>query len=191
MTNRSTKELEGMIQNSVSVSRVTNNDNDDNLNSVFQVMQNGKPSDALCVMPYGLSANVPKGSLVITLSNNAASESKIGIPSFPENRFRDLKEWEVKVGNFKTKAHVYFNDEGEIVFKIDNVTTSDNYLVRFNELKQEIDDLKATINSNASKYNAHTHTGTAGSVSPTNQNSSTDIDISKAKIEEMKVWSWQ
>ncbi len=53
-----------------------------------------------------------------------------GIPTNPENRFRDLKEWEVKVGNFKTKANIFFDEDGNI--KID-ATENGGYIRVENE----------------------------------------------------------
>jgi len=191
---RETKELKSMVQNSVTISRVTNSDTDADLDSVFQITQNGQTADSMCLMPYGLSANAPRGSMAITFSNNGSSDSKVSIPGFPENRFRDLKEWEVKVGNFKTKAHVFFNDDGEMVLKLDNVTASDNYMVRYNELKAETDQLRLDFNAFVSAFNLHTHAigviatvPAALAVVAAMQAQTTDFDIADCKIEKIRV----
>jgi len=109
------KELGQKISGIIKLGYVTRIDSDDGLDSTVQVGFLGKTLDVSLYSPYGVSSNIPQGSTVVMAANNGSNENNIGYGSFPENRFRDLKEWELKIGNFKTKANVFFNEAGEIV----------------------------------------------------------------------------
>jgi hypothetical protein len=111
------KELYSKMRNMVKIARVTIPDKDSGIDSIAQVDYMGKPGNAQMVMPYGLAARVPKGCTVLLFSIGGSSQNSAGIPTNPENRFRDLKEFEVKVGNFKNKNNVYFKEDGTVVVK--------------------------------------------------------------------------
>ena len=110
-------ELTSKIKNMIRPARVTQEDTDDGIDSICQVEFKGTPTDCQIAMPYGLSANVPKYATLYVLSMDGSSQSLVGIPTFPENRFRNLKENEVKTGNFLRKNFVYFKDNGDVVVK--------------------------------------------------------------------------
>lgn len=151
------KTVLGSISNLIGVAIVTNTDNDDSLDQVVQVTESGKPIDVLILSPYGLSSNLPQGASIFKMQIDGAPESQVGIGSFPENRFRDLKLWEVALGNYKTKAHVRFQDNGEIVFKLDNEKASDDFLVRFNKLEEGFLEFRSDYNNTIDKLATHTH----------------------------------
>lgn len=109
--------IKNKIKNFIRLARVTREDKDDGIDSIVQCEGIDKPLNAMVAMPYGVSANVPKNATLVLLSNNGTSQSVVGIPTFPENRFRDLKEWEVKSGNYKTKCFIYFQDDGSVKIK--------------------------------------------------------------------------
>jgi phage gp45-like len=108
------------IRNILLFSRLTLASKDDENVIVAQMEGLGKPVPVYLVYPYGFSANAPKDSTVIAMAMGGTTQNKAGIPTMPENRFANLKEWEVKVGNFKTKAHIFFNEDGDIRVENDN-----------------------------------------------------------------------
>ena len=62
---------------------------------------------------------------------------------------------------------------------------NDNFMVRFNELKDGYDDLKSKVNEIVQAYNTHSHGGN-GSLPPANQLTQTNASIDNAKIEHIK-----
>ncbi len=110
----SQKETDQKLKNIVRFAQLTLSMSDSGLDTISQVTSTGKPINALMIYPYGISARAPKNSSVLLFSTGGSSQNPAGIPYFTENRFRDLKEWEVKVGNFKTKACVFFNEDGNV-----------------------------------------------------------------------------
>lgn len=112
-----------------------------------------KPFPFIAVYPYGFSANAPVNSRVLSMNINGSGKGKAGLPTMPENRFRDLKECEVKVGNFKTKAHIFFAEDGDIKINTSS-SDSEDWAVRssaletaFNTLKAEHDALSTIVKS--------------------------------------------
>ena len=107
-------ELKTKLKNMVRIGQVSRTDSDASLDQVPQFEAMGSPVNASLIQPYGLCANVPKNATAVLFNVNGSSKSTVGIAGFPENRFRDLKEWEVKIGNFKAKCYTYFRDDGTI-----------------------------------------------------------------------------
>lgn len=105
-----------------------------------------KPFPFIVVYPYGLSANSPVNSRVLSMNINGSGKGKAGLPTMPENRFRDLKECEVKVGNFKTKAHIFFAEDGEIKINTTN-SNSEDWAVRYSALETAFNALKAEFDN--------------------------------------------
>jgi len=108
------KNIAQKMRNLIKIAQVTRPGPDSGIDSVSQVEYMGKSTDAAALYPYGMSANAPNGSSVLLLSLGGSAQNEIGIPFSVENRFRDLKSGEVKLGNFVTKAHVIFKEDGSI-----------------------------------------------------------------------------
>jgi phage gp45-like len=111
------KWIEQKLRNLVKIAQVTRPGADDGLDTVSQVEYMGKPTNAAVFYPYGVSANAPNTSSVLLLSIGGSSQNAIGIPFSTENRFRDLKSGEVKIGNFVTKANVFFSEDGSVTIE--------------------------------------------------------------------------
>jgi hypothetical protein len=96
--------------------RVSREDaSDTDINQILQVETvGGKPKPVYIALPYGVSANIPDDTTIIMLSSGGSGQDQAGIPTRPEDRFKGLKVWEIKIGNYKTKANVFFNDDGQI-----------------------------------------------------------------------------
>jgi len=184
------KKTDQKIASLVSLGQVSNPDTDKDLDSVCQFQSKGQTLNAALYIPYGMSCNIPKGASLVLFANNGSAQSHIGYGSFPENRFRDLKEWELKLGNFKTKAHVFFKENGEVLFNKD-LTDAENFMVRFNELQSGFDAAVNKLNSLIAKYNTHVHsgvtTGPGSSGATPSTETTTSANVDGAKIEEFRV----
>lgn len=66
------------------------------------------------VHPYGLSSNAPKDSFALMFNVMAQEENRAAIIYDPKNRFKNLKEGEVALGNFVTKSVIKFLENGDI-----------------------------------------------------------------------------
>ena len=113
-------ELINKIRNMIKLARITIAQEDDGLDTIAQCEAMGKPSKVVLIYPYGFSANAPVDSTVAMLNAQGSGRNYLGIPTMPENRFGDLKEWEVQIGNYKTKASIFFGDDGNIRVENDN-----------------------------------------------------------------------
>lgn len=75
------------------------------------------------LMPYGISSSPPVGSLGSSLNVMGQEENRVGIISAGKRRFSNLKEGEVAVGNYVTRARIYFKENGDIdLFTPNNLT---------------------------------------------------------------------
>lgn len=180
------KNLANKIKNIVTYARQTLTMDDSKINQIAQTESMGKPINTNVVNPYGISSNPPKNSTHLRFTAGGSAQNTVSIPTNPENRFRNLKEWEVKVGNYKTKAHIYFEDDGSISLKagkdggdirFENTDSSgsieikengdvvlndgSNFAVRFADLKSGFDTLVSDFNALVTSYNSHIHATTA------------------------------
>lgn len=111
------KALWEKIRNLVRVAEVSRSSADNQLDAVSQVNWMGKTTNAAMVYPYGMSGNAPQYASVLLMFPGASAQNPIGIPYFPENRFRGLKEGEVKFGNFIAKCYLFFQADGSVTMK--------------------------------------------------------------------------
>ena len=66
------------------------------------------------VHPYGLSSNAPVNSLALMFNVMGQEENRAAIVYDPKNRFKNLKEGEVALGNFVTRSVIKFLENGDI-----------------------------------------------------------------------------
>jgi hypothetical protein len=183
-------------------------DDDSGIDSIAQVESDEKPFPCAMVSPYGVSANIPANCSIIVLSSNGDAGNRAGIPFFPENRFRGLKPWEVKIGNYQTKGHVFFANTGDIHISPTSELAED-WAVQFSAMNQAYDDLKADLNALVTKHNdllidhnalvaataAHTHLSgavpppdNAGSMIPsTATGTSSSASMTDAKVDKVRL----
>lgn len=136
---------------------ISNPDDDKSLNCVVQCESKGKAFPVGLFSPYGVSSNAPEGATVVLFNMGGSAQGKIGYASFPENRFRELKEWEVAIGNYKTKANILFADSNEVFFNKDAEEKADDFMVRFTKLKSGFDQLKSDHNALVQQVITHGH----------------------------------
>jgi hypothetical protein len=98
----------------VKYAALTNAGKDDGQFPSSQVIYNQRVADFYVVYPYGMSANAPADSLVVMMNMMGQEENRAGIASLPYQRFKDLKVGEVAFGNFLTRSHVIFKEDGSV-----------------------------------------------------------------------------
>jgi hypothetical protein len=86
---------------------------DDKNYQLAQVTYMGKTIDIEVLNPYGFCSNPPLDALGV-LFNIQNAENVAGVFNVPVQRFKNLKEWEVQIGNYKTQSSVKFNDNGDV-----------------------------------------------------------------------------
>lgn len=182
-------EIKNKVKSMIQWGRVAKAIVDSGVDQVAQVESTGsKPFQVVLVYPYGISANAPPNANVLQMNIGGSGKAKAGIPTMMENRFRDLKEWEVKVGNFLSKSHVFFDENGEILLNPTQDSSSD-WAVQFTALKTAFEELQDA-------FNEHTHPGSssasggpvtclAPSVSTPPEPSTGNIDA--AKVEKVRM----
>lgn len=97
---------------------------DSGLYPISTAKYNGKQSTkAVAFTPYGLYTNLPKDSTMLSFSALCQESNKYAIGQKFANRFKDLKEGEVVVGNAETGSFTHFFADGSIkVFSADSKT---------------------------------------------------------------------
>lgn len=85
-----------------------------------QVVSMGAAFNVEVLSPYGISTNAPKDSLILLFNLNGQQDNIIGIPYHPKKRFNNLKQGEIAVGNYLTKAKIYFKENGDIEIESKN-----------------------------------------------------------------------
>ena len=93
---------------------ITNISKDDVDYQFAQVEYMGKVVDVENIVPYGFCNNPPAESIGI-LFDVGSDDNQVSIFNKHKERFKNLLEWEVQIGNYKTKSSIKFEDSGNIV----------------------------------------------------------------------------
>ena len=120
---------------------------------VVQGKYNQKAVDIEVVYPYGYCANAPNGALILLFNAMDQEENRAGIAYYPQKRFKKLKEWEVKLGNFNKESFVFFDEDGNI-----EVHAGDDKDVIVNNAKNVTINASDKINLNADEINLNAPT---------------------------------
>lgn len=91
----------------------------------YKVSFLGKTSSCDVVWAYGISGRLPEGSTIYMTNQLGSEDNKAGVGSFSQERFKDLKSGELKVGNFLLESSVKFDANGDII-----VTNPGNHIVK-------------------------------------------------------------
>ncbi len=87
----------------------------DNQNAqIVQIQYLNKTAVSELINVYGISSLPPIGAQFVAFNLGGEEGNKFGFAYSPQNRFKDLKEGEVVVGNVKTGSSVKFNADGSI-----------------------------------------------------------------------------
>lgn len=88
---------------------------DDSQNyQVAQVTYFDKIVDVEVINPYGISSKAPSGSLGLMFNVMGQEENRAAIFNDQPNRFKNLEEGEVAVGNYSTQSKIKFCANGDI-----------------------------------------------------------------------------
>lgn len=135
---------------------------DTGYNQVSQVESLGNTSNAEIINSYGMSSNPPKDSNAIIMNVQGNEENKIAFVQSSGNRFKGLKESEVKIGNYIKGSYIYFNENNEILFSngLGNVIINNNGSININGVTITLDG--DIVTASGISLNNHIHTGDSG-----------------------------
>lgn len=167
---------------------LSNNINDSGRKQIGQGTYLNKTGDIEIIMPYGLSANPPVKTMLLTFNVLAQEENKAAIPYDPPTRFL-CDSGEVVVGNPTTRAKIHFLINGDITIEttgnvnIDAPTTNISGDLKVTGDITGQGDIKATgeiiyhlgladeagVGDIITTYNTHTHDETGSITDAPNQ----------------------
>lgn len=104
------QKLSNMIRYAYLISRET----DDQQNQVAQIGFLGRKVQCRLIVPYGFTNGAPRGSELVVYSIGAQANNLAAMATYPQNRRKSLKEWEVSVGNQNKDSEVFYDEDGNI-----------------------------------------------------------------------------
>lgn len=106
--------LKTLISNIVKRALVSLSKTDDADIPVVQVSYLGKTGDSEVLSPYGISVRLPKDIQVLLFAVQSQENNRLCIGYSQTDRFKNLEEGEVVIGNPLTKSFVKFDKDGNI-----------------------------------------------------------------------------
>jgi len=120
-----------------------------------QLTESGKTYEAIRLSVYGVCSNPPRDSNALVFAPSYGGEDiKYSISNDHRNRFKNLKEGEVVVGNYKTQARIFFDEDGNL-----NVNVPDGNLTATVGGKATLNATEVVINSDTTINGSLTTTG--------------------------------
>lgn len=106
--------IKTLISNIVKRAYVSLSKTDDADIPVVQVSYLGKTGDSEMLSPYGLSVRLPRDIQVLLFAIQAQENNRLCMGYSQTDRFKNLEEGEVVIGNPLTKSFVKFDKDGNI-----------------------------------------------------------------------------
>jgi phage gp45-like len=105
------------IKNIVKRAYISNTATDDKNYHIVQIsyLSPTKTVNAELLNPYGVYTNPPQGLQVLSFSVQGHEENKICMAYSQSDRFKNLAEGEILLGNTKTQSYVKFDKDGNII----------------------------------------------------------------------------
>lgn len=119
------KDLIVSLKNLITYARVTLPLDDSKNFKIVQITYLDKTTNALIVLPYGLYAGIPNNIRLLKFNVLGDPGNLSVIPFDQENRYKNLAEYEVKVGNPNSGSYIYFKADGSIEIKSTSDMTID------------------------------------------------------------------
>ncbi len=95
---------------------------DNNQMPLVQVTYQGKTTTMILVNPYGFYSRPPVESLGLCVNVRGKEKAQDFFHYWNKNRYKDLEEGEVKLGNSEKGTYIFFKDNGDIEIKCENAT---------------------------------------------------------------------
>lgn len=122
------------ITNLVKFGAISRASTDGGKYQVAQLESIGRATNATLVIPFGMAANPPAGTIAVMLSPGGEAGNAVAIPIYGESRKHPLAVGEVAVGAFPVGAYLIFRADGK--FALGNQT---------GELLKQIEDLLGAL----------------------------------------------
>lgn len=87
---------------------------DSGMYPIAQATYNGKAIDVVVITPYGMASIPPLGSLGVMFKIQGRGDTQYAIFNDFENRFKNLSENEVQIGNFDKGTSIKYDKDGNI-----------------------------------------------------------------------------
>jgi phage gp45-like len=84
----------------------------------IQVKYFNKTALVEVLAPYGFCSSPPKNSMATVFNLLGQEENRTAIIDKPWQRFKNLKEGEVVIGNYLTLAKLYFKENGDVLLDL-------------------------------------------------------------------------
>lgn len=131
----------------------------------------GKKNEVWNLTPYGLFSSPPLRSIGLVFNIQSQEQNRAAILNDFKNRFKNLKQGEVTIGNTLTRSRIEFRENGEvfiinaitgdsILLKEDNTIVVDSPLVIFTgdiDVKQDIRPKDSSNQDIRDIFDAHIH----------------------------------
>ena len=137
-------DIQNKIKNTIRRAVISRHGDDSGTYHITQITYNKKTVPAEVINPYGLYTNPPDDLQTLVFTICGDSENRAIIAYSQDDRFKDLKEGEVVVGNPKTGTFIKLKEDGgiEIDSKSEiNITVNGN--VKVKAINVELDALVA------------------------------------------------
>lgn len=106
--------FENIMRNLIRYAYLLENKVDDQDNQVAEIGYYGTKVQSRVLWTYGLSGLAPRGSTMFNMIVNGQSQNNASIPTYPQARHKEMKEWEFATGNYKTKAETFYDEAGNL-----------------------------------------------------------------------------
>lgn len=131
---------------------------------IVQVKYFNKTALVEVLMPYGLCSSPPLGSLATVFNILGQEENRTAIIDKPADRFK-TKPGETAVGNYITKAKIYFKEDGSVLLDVPNgeVTINSSRVTMTGDLRvagditDRYETNANTVNGMRDIYDGHDH----------------------------------
>lgn len=106
--------FEQRVLNMIRFAFLIRNMNDENENQVAEIGFLGRQLRTKLLFPYGLSAIAPRGSQLLVWSISGMPNNSASLPTYPQERRKQMVEWEVSLENQKSDAEIFLKDNGDV-----------------------------------------------------------------------------
>ena len=148
-----------------------------------QVTYNGKSKNAVLLSFYGYSYNPPTNSHALCFSSLGQESTMFSIANNYSQRFKELEEGEVKIGNPSADTSIYFQNSGNIALQAPTVYIGSSSISLLENISIALEEISKALEQIGTVATFPTAVGPTGTMLAP---ASTNIAASKAIIDSVK-----
>jgi len=143
----------------IRLARISNGGADDKQQPLQQIDYLGKVGNSVIFFPYGMHGNIPIDTLILMLTPNGDSASRVGIAVAPENRPK-MAVNEFCLYHPKTESIIHFKNDGSIDVTAPEMVLNGNVTINGDLDVTGATALGDTVTSNGKDISdTHVHSG--------------------------------